>query len=68
MGEGALGKRRPMLISNAGSADGKDRWRGAGLSGRRAAAEIGHDVSKRSERRFPPPWTVEEIGAAFVVE
>ena len=24
-------------------------------------------MTQRTHRRFPPPWTVEDIGAAFVV-
>jgi hypothetical protein len=36
---------------------------------RRIAANIAKLVSstRGPERRFPPPWTVEDIGAAFVV-
>jgi hypothetical protein len=34
----------------------------------RRQAHRAHVLSLPSPRRFPPPWSVEEIGAAFVVK
>jgi hypothetical protein len=31
-------------------------------------ARRGSDKRSLSDRRFPPPWSVEDIGAAFVVK
>jgi hypothetical protein len=35
---------------------------------RRRTPQKARTLALLSERRFPPPWSVEDIGAAFVVK
>jgi len=36
--------------------------------GSNAKSSLRRKPTRRSDRRFPPPWSIEDIGAAFVVK